>query len=816
MFRLPLARPLGHPVSRPAGHPVGRTLARLAQSPARSAAAALVALAASTAQGTWSILLVDLDTGEIALGSATCLTGFDLRENTPVIVTGVGAATAQSFVDTTGRNRVFIRDGLVQGLTPAQILDGLDGFDSDHQTRQYGIIDARGNAATFSGSGAGAWAGGSVGEFEDTHLGRTRRIAYAIQGNVLAGPEVVDAAVAAVIATPGDLAEKLMAGMEASQILGGDGRCSCVVGGPACGAPPPGFDPATDKSSDIAYMMITRAGDTDGCVGLYAALPLAQGVATVDLDGDGRLDVLAGGIDNIAGYRNTSRDGGGFATLALAESVVPGFTGRGQRIIPADFTGDGIVDLAIADSQNARLVVFPASAPAAWDLPPIEFAIGGTPLELTSADFNADGVADLATVVTGVNELRVILSDGVGGLTAAAPIALGDAPTAVVPFAAVGGTSPSLAVSVGSSTVRLFAGDGAGGFVASSDLALGDRPRGLAAADFDGDGHEDLAVSDDAGTGSVTLLWQEADGSFTQQEIATPNLVRLVLPANVDGDALPDLIAVTNRGGPDFSVLQNLGNRQFDLTSGYLDGGIHAIAADLNGDGRDDVIAGRSGRGVNIQTNIGGRFMPIGFYASGEGCGAGDHYMNFNIANQSRIDPDPVLQLRGEFGLWRADLVGQPDAIASEVQTPVLIADGVDRGEMIVTLRDWQGAAAGLPGLGLIVHHATGSDRVSTVGGVSDLGGGVFSVELLASLQRGTDRYEIIVVGGDRPVTLMPEAVVVSRIGTGDYNGDGVIDSRDVLDFFDDFIAGNPGADLNGDGLFSGQDFFLLLSLIGR
>lgn len=795
-------------------------LARLAQSRARPAAAALVALAAGTAHGTWSILLVDLDTGEIALGSATCLTGFDLRENTPIIVTGVGAATAQSFVDQTGRNRVFVRDGLVQGLTPAEILAGLDAFDDDHQTRQYGIVDTRGNTATFSGSGAGAWAGGSVGEFEDTHLGRTRRIAYAIQGNVLAGPEVVDLAVAAVIATPGDLAEKLMAGMEASQIVGGDGRCSCTSGGPACGAPPPGFDPTTDKSSDIAYMMITRAGDVDGCVGLYEALPLAQGVATVDLDGDGRLDVLAGGIDNIAGYLNTSPqagpNGGGFATLALAEPVAPTFTGRGQRIIPADFTGDGLVDLGIADSQNARLVVLEASAPAVWDRAPIEFALGGTPLELTSGDFNGDGIADLATVVTGVNELRLILSDGAGGLMAGAPIALGDAPTAVIPFAAVGSATPSLAVSVGPSTVRLFAGDGAGGFVASSDLTLSDRPRGLAAADFDGDGREDLAVSDDSGTGSVTLLWQEASGAFTQQVIPTPNLVRLVVAANVDGDALPDLLAVTNRGGPDFGVLQNLGNRQFDLTSGYLSGGIHTVAADLNGDGLDEVIAGRSGQGVHVQTNLSGLFTPIGFYTSGEGCGAGDHYMNFNIANQSRIDPDPVIQLRAVFDQWRADLVGDPDAVASEVQTPVLVADGLDRGEMTITLRDWQGQAASGGGLGLIVRHADESDRVSSVGGISDLGDGVFSVELLASQQRGTDRYEIIAVGGSRPVTLMPEAIVVSRLGTGDYNGDGVIDADDVLDFANDFVAGNGGADLNGDGIISGQDFFLLLSLIGR
>lgn len=784
-----------------------------------AAIASTAALVASSASATWSIVLVDLDTGEIALGSATCLTGFDLRENTPVIVTGVGAATAQSFVDTTGRNRVFVRDGLATGQTPDEILAGLAVFDDDHQTRQYGIIDTRGNTATFSGLGAGAWAGGRVGEFEDTHLGRTRRIAYAIQGNVLAGPLVVDDAVSAVISTPGDLAEKLMAGMEAAQIVGGDGRCSCVAGGPACGTPPPGFDPATDKSSDIAYMMIARAGDTDACIGIYEALPLAQGMAVADLNGDGTPDVLAGGVDNIAGYINTSERGGSFATLDLAESVVPNFTGRGQRIVPADFTGDGLVDLMIADSANARVVLFEASAQAVWDGPAVEFPLGGTPLELAHGDFNGDGIADLAATVTGIDVLATFLSDGLGNVVAQQPIELLDRPTGVAAFAAAGATTPSLAVTVGDGLVRLFAGDGAGGFAQVTDLAVNDRPRGIAVGDLDGDGLDDLAVSDDRadanGDGGITILWQEADGSFTPTVLATPNLARLAFAGNADEDGRPDLFAITNRGGPDFAVLRNLGGRAFGDPELYLSGGIHAAIADLNGDGVDEVIAGRSGGGVTVQTGLSGLFSPIGAYATGSGCGAGDHYMNFNVANAARPDPDPVLQLRDTFDQWRADLVGVTDAVVSEVVAPTLVADGTDRGELLVTLRDWQGQPIDSSSLLLSITHTDTSASCSVPGAVTDLGDGRFSIELLAGTRRGVDRYEIIVIGGGRPVTLMPEAVVINRLGTGDYNGDGVVDVQDFFDFRDDFIAGDPVADINGDGVISGRDFFLLIGLIG-
>ena len=88
----------------------------------------LAALSGS-AQATWSILIADMRTGEIVIGSATCVETIDLQHSTPVLISGVGAVTAQSAVDTSGMNRQIIRDRLLQGVPLDAILDELSVSD---------------------------------------------------------------------------------------------------------------------------------------------------------------------------------------------------------------------------------------------------------------------------------------------------------------------------------------------------------------------------------------------------------------------------------------------------------------------------------------------------------------------------------------------------------------------------------------------------------------------------------------------------------------------------------------------------------------
>lgn len=204
------------------------------------------------ADATWSVCAADRRTGEIALAQATCIVGPDLQAKLAIILPGKGGGCVQQWWDNNGAKRIAMHDGLLAGLSPQEILDGIQLTQF-----QYGLVDTEGRSATFTGSGGGNFAGGVAGTAGD--------IAYAVQGNVLAGQNVVDSAVQALLATSGALPDRVMAAMRAAAEAGGDGRCSCNQALPAsCGSPPPGFDLTTAKSAHTGFFLVARIGDAAG------------------------------------------------------------------------------------------------------------------------------------------------------------------------------------------------------------------------------------------------------------------------------------------------------------------------------------------------------------------------------------------------------------------------------------------------------------------------------------------------------------------------------------------------------------------------
>jgi len=128
----------------------------------------------------------------------------------PYAKAGVGAIATQSFANTTFGPKGL--ELLRKGLTPSQVLKQLLASDRDRELRQVGIVDAKGRAAAFTGKKCLPWAGHIVGK------------GFAVQGNILAGEQVVNAMAKAFQETQGELAERLMAALEAGEQAGGDAR----------------------------------------------------------------------------------------------------------------------------------------------------------------------------------------------------------------------------------------------------------------------------------------------------------------------------------------------------------------------------------------------------------------------------------------------------------------------------------------------------------------------------------------------------------------------------------------------------------------
>jgi hypothetical protein len=221
--------------------------------PRRWAAALLgLALLALPARPTWSIVVVDTGTREVCVATATCVNGLNIRNIVPVIVPERGVAAVQAAGDPGGWVRPRIWRGFHAGLTTERILGVCAAF-YGHKGRQYGIVNFDDPPQTYSGILNLAAAGGVTGVVGD--------LRYAIQGNILVGEEVWLEAEKALLGTPGDLSQKVMAAMEVARALGGDGRCSCSQSYPTrCGVPPPGFT----KSAHCAYIGIARVGDSEG------------------------------------------------------------------------------------------------------------------------------------------------------------------------------------------------------------------------------------------------------------------------------------------------------------------------------------------------------------------------------------------------------------------------------------------------------------------------------------------------------------------------------------------------------------------------
>jgi hypothetical protein len=270
----------------------------------------------------------------------------------------------------------------------------------------------------------------------------------------------------------------------------------------------------------------------------------------------------------------------------------------------------GILLLALAG-----LAMLPQAARAGQFRKPVYYNVGGVPASVVIADFNNDGNLDLAVSDLGANQISILLGKGDGSFHPARNFSVPScAGLTVGDFNGDG--IPDLAIveyaGYGTGALGIYLGNGDGTFRAGASYLLGRGPVWLAAADFNGDQHLDVAVansgSDTHGTGgSVMVLFGRGDGTFKKPATyKLPGGPFAIAAADLNGDGRPDIAVTTNAGSVD--ILINTGSGRFKHTKTYRAGfepfGIAVAALGRNGKGHLDLVV-TSGEGIGVRLGNG-------------------------------------------------------------------------------------------------------------------------------------------------------------------------------------------------------------------
>ncbi|HEX3478698.1 MAG TPA: VCBS repeat-containing protein [Kofleriaceae bacterium] len=341
---------------------------------------------------------------------------------------------------------------------------------------------------------------------------------------------------------------------------------------------------------------------------------------------------------------------------ALSVSFAPEvryFSGfKAYAVVPADLDGDGSTDLAVINEYGSSVAVFrnddgkagaftrvanPAGKPP--DEPDFralnfgstgEFPIGGG-----IADFNHDGHLDVVTADNHGDSVTVLLNDGTGALNLRPPTSYPTQDRAETSSLAVGdldkdGNPDVVATNLRTASISVFLGHADGTLDPAINLPVGTssgaQPFSAAIADFDGDGNNDLAITEET-SGTLIVRLGHGDATFGPELSYAIGDVsfHIVIARDMNLDGKLDLVCA-NRNGDTVSVLLGHGDGTFGkaIVSSVVPPGVmpakdrpwfgpFAIAvADINQDGVPDVVTPNyADDSVSILLGVGdGHFDP--------------------------------------------------------------------------------------------------------------------------------------------------------------------------------------------------------------
>jgi hypothetical protein len=281
----------------------------------------------------------------------------------------------------------------------------------------------------------------------------------------------------------------------------------------------------------------------------------------------------------------------------------PTFQGTGH-IIVADFNGDSKPDVLTSDGTLQL-----GTGGGAFASPT---TIPGTPLLV--ADFNGDGIPDI--LEQGTNTLLVLLGNGDGTFQ---PAISNTGGASIVVAANLNGDNSADVVGVSGTSLLIFISKGDGTLAAPVAYNLGANGSAVSFGDFNGDGKMDLAVA--ATSGEEIVFLGNGDGTFKTPGItsSTGSAIDFAAVGDFNGDGKLDLAVSEPSCGttcPAVYILPGNGNGTFGAPVLAFAGDGPLVAADVNGDGKLDLLSAPQGFVQIFVGNGDGTFSNASIYAA--------------------------------------------------------------------------------------------------------------------------------------------------------------------------------------------------------
>jgi uncharacterized protein (DUF2141 family) len=294
-----------------------------------------------------------------------------------------------------------------------------------------------------------------------------------------------------------------------------------------------------DKFPGYGSTLLGNGLGAFGDQSLFSVGVQSVALAYGDFNGDGKLDLATADYANGQGQASVMLgDGTGHFRPPKHYNASSG----SYAIATNDLDGDGKLDLVVANFDGGTLSVLLGHGDGAF-APHTEFSVGSFdayPNWVSIGDLNHDGQPDVVTANFG-GGISVMLGNGHGAFRPPQAYAPGAATYSVALGDLNGdGNIDAVAAAIYRGTVLVLLGDGAGGFGSAANIVVGNNPLVVALVDLDGDGKLDVAVGCE---GNVCVLLGDGHGGFgAPLKFDSGTATNLVI-GDVNGDGKLDLIA---------------------------------------------------------------------------------------------------------------------------------------------------------------------------------------------------------------------------------------------------------------------------------